>query len=337
MQCVVDVSVESSRAPTRDLCIDLYVYCPEVKNLSDPENCNKYFVCNDSSLYSRSCNSDEKFHQNALKCLRTGQSASCAARCIRDTGYKKHIVYDLTTVQTQPVTTETTITPTTTTTATTIPLVVKTTSTSRPTTEGTTTATSQSTTQGPVTQTSVDRSTKISSPSSTDSFKSTAAATTLSSTVTMTTTAATTSASPSTTQQLTSTMRVTPTSKKPTVVNTATTPNDVNTTWSTVTSPSLTTSSGFSYTSSTPVRLTSCPPPYPCQVNAAVADPDNCGGYYVCVASSMNQSRWMSRTCQAGYRFDYIKSECLPVVDAVNCHPKCNGQYIACFKELKLV
>ena len=64
-------------------------------NVSDPENCSGYFVCMGSSLYPRSCNPGETFHQNILQCLTTQES--CQESCVKNGSYKQHIVYATTT------------------------------------------------------------------------------------------------------------------------------------------------------------------------------------------------------------------------------------------------
>ena len=95
---------------TKDVCFD-EINCPDVtRNLSDPEDCTKYFVCIGTSLYPRSCNHGETFHQNAYRCLSTKRS--CAQPCIVETNYTDHIVYPTTTWPLEPVTTpEATTTP----------------------------------------------------------------------------------------------------------------------------------------------------------------------------------------------------------------------------------
>jgi len=74
-----------------------------------------------------------------------------------------------------------------------------------------------------------------------------------------------------------------------------------------------------------PVVITSCPPPYPCKIDAVIADAEDCDRYYRCVSSPGDDSRWMSQQCPPDRRFDYLRSACLPAVGVVNCHPKCSG------------
>ena len=77
-----------------------------------------------------------------------------------------------------------------------------------------------------------------------------------------------------------------------------------------------------------PVAMTSCPPPYPCELGQLIADPDDCRRYYRCVSSGpRHNTRWMSERCSPGQKFDFVKTLCLRDAFTVNCHPKCHGQY----------
>ena len=67
--------------PTFDLCVDYFVICPYMKNLSDPEDYTKYFICNGTKLHPRSCNAGETFHQNAFTCKKSGQPF-CRGECV---------------------------------------------------------------------------------------------------------------------------------------------------------------------------------------------------------------------------------------------------------------
>ena len=98
--CVSDVTGVSGRKIEIDVCLNDTIDCPQPQNLSDPENCNKYFVCSGSSLYPRSCKPDESFHGNAYKCTKAQQS--CAEPCLDETVYKLYIVYETTVASSTP-------------------------------------------------------------------------------------------------------------------------------------------------------------------------------------------------------------------------------------------
>jgi len=257
-------AVSGSDNSTTDVCLDKQIYCPNVKNLSDPRDCNNYFECFERKLYERSCSTGEKFHQNVFKC-RSGEPSCFNCTKPPVINFTDFIVYPTTAAPEPVITTEVTTT--------TAPLVQSSTSMSSSTSERTsteTTTTSRSTTLHQTSTTSVSPSWTSSTSTAhvtTQSEGITAGSTTSepppassppssSPAVSMTTTAATTAVTthPVTnasdvSQRLTSTSTtVTFTSKVTTAVDTETTTSGAKgTTAVTVTDPRQTTTGESSH------------------------------------------------------------------------------------------
>lgn len=74
------------------MCLDAIDCGTEPLNVSNPENCTAYFHCIGTSLYPRACEPGLHFHQNGLKCY--DSNPSCQQRCLGETSYKDHIVFE---------------------------------------------------------------------------------------------------------------------------------------------------------------------------------------------------------------------------------------------------